>query len=477
MTITAICVAVAVLASNVILFSRFVDTSFENSLEWATLEILNEISVLENNAAHLAAIYFAGDSELIYAIEADDGEGLRKRAEELFHEIGIEIFTVTDIHGRSIAQPHSPDFAGFYLMTMHSVRHALINEAPITTVEGGSTANLMVSAASPIFGTQNNVIGAVLVGFRLDTDAFVDRRRNIAGAEIAFFRGFESISSTLKDERGSRAIGMALPDVVHHNVVINGTVFTGDLVLLGQDMTARFTPIFDTYGNVVATLFVGHYLAEKTSVIQSFILTGVLITTTLLIISTLSTYIISKKIANPISHKLDQLYVDALTGINNRRYFDDNFYKLIENLSRSNDVLSLAIIDIDFFKYYNDAYGHGAGDECLKIVANALSKSVMRSNDFVARYGGEEFVAVFPSTSSDGAHIVAQRLVESVRSCDIPHKDSKISNRVTISVGIATASVKDLENAAAIVEFADHLLYKSKQDGRNRYTHGSLPDV
>ena len=306
MIITVILVVASVLASNVILFSRYVDTNFENNLERATLEVLNEISVLENSVAHIAAIYFANDPTLINAIENDDNDALLGRTEELFIETGIELFTVTDSRGRVIAQPHSPDFTGFYLTAMRSVRHALMGGVPVTTVEGGSGVNLMVSASSPVFGAQNEVIGAVLVGFRLDTEEFVDRHRFITGAEIALFRGAESVVTTLENEDGSRAIGITVSEEIHQTVIFNGETFIGEITLLDHNMLSRFTPIFDTYGNVVAILFTGHFLTDRVSVVQSFIVTGALITILLLGLSILIIKVVSGRIAAPIAKRLDQ---------------------------------------------------------------------------------------------------------------------------------------------------------------------------
>ena len=306
MIVTAILVAAAVLVANVILFSRFVDSNFDNSLERATLEILNEINVLENNVAHLAAIYFANDPTLIRAIEDGNESLLISRTEELFTETGIELFTVTDNRGRVIAQPHSPDLLGFYLTAMRSVRHALMGGVPVTTVEGGSAVNLMVSASSPVFGAQREIIGAVLVGFRLDTDEFVDKHRHITGAEVMIFRGAESVASTMLNDDGSRAIGMAMPEDVQQMLMASGNNFMGEATILGQNMITNFTPIFDVYGNVVATLSVGYFLAEKESVVQSFILTGVIIIASLLVLSMLIIRIVSGRIANPIAEKFDQ---------------------------------------------------------------------------------------------------------------------------------------------------------------------------
>jgi len=160
---------------------------------------------------------------------------------------------------------------------------------------------------------------------------------------------------------------------------------------------------------------------------------------------------------------------DALTGIHNRRFLDESMKRIISSLSRSGSLLSLLMIDIDFFKRYNDIYGHVEGDKCLKIVAQTLSKSITRADDFVARYGGEEFVVVLPNTDEEGAQLIADKLLENIRRCNIPHKQNDAANYLTISIGVTTGKVAYTHNADNFVKKADELLYKSKQNGRNRY--------
>ena len=165
---------------------------------------------------------------------------------------------------------------------------------------------------------------------------------------------------------------------------------------------------------------------------------------------------------------------DALTGIFNRRFFDNNMKRIISFLSRSAGSLSLMMIDIDFFKRYNDTYGHLEGDKCLRIVAQTLSQSIKRANDFVARYGGEEFIVVLPNTDEQGARLVADRLLGNIRNCNIPHEKNDAADCVTISIGVTTGKVTYTNNADNFIKKADELLYKSKQGGRNRYSIDQL---
>ena len=166
----------------------------------------------------------------------------------------------------------------------------------------------------------------------------------------------------------------------------------------------------------------------------------------------------------------EKVHFDALTGIYNRRFLDDNIKRIINTLSRSHGSLSVMMLDIDYFKKYNDTYGHSMGDECLKSVAKALSETG-RADDCVIRYGGEEFVILLPNTDKAGAGITAQRLLESVRALEIPHINSDIADYVTISIGATTVRVKLNHLYMNYIERADEALYVSKDTGRNKYTH------
>jgi diguanylate cyclase (GGDEF)-like protein len=170
-----------------------------------------------------------------------------------------------------------------------------------------------------------------------------------------------------------------------------------------------------------------------------------------------------------------KIYYDSLTGIYNRRYFDENIEHLISSLSRSNGSLSLLMADIDFFKMYNDTYGHQKGDECLKLVAEIIQKSITRSDDYVARYGGEEFVIVLPNTDEIGARMIAERIIHEVWNTNILHEGNIKQKRVTISIGVTTGEVKhNMFGAKDFIHRADDMLYESKRKGRNKYTFACL---
>ncbi len=160
--------------------------------------------------------------------------------------------------------------------------------------------------------------------------------------------------------------------------------------------------------------------------------------------------------------------LDGLTDVYNRRYFDHAFEKEWSRAMRETEPFSLLMIDIDFFKRYNDSYGHQAGDECLKLVAQTLKNGLQRPTDFVARYGGEEFVVVLPGTHARGALRVAESLRKAVWALKLPHEGSEADEHVTISVGVGTAVPMVKHQPEDLLRIADEALYTAKEAGRNR---------
>ncbi|WP_418186597.1 diguanylate cyclase [Aliarcobacter lanthieri] len=167
-------------------------------------------------------------------------------------------------------------------------------------------------------------------------------------------------------------------------------------------------------------------------------------------------------------------YIDGLTEIPNRRHFDQVFEKEWEYCLRNNKTLCTILIDIDFFKKYNDFYGHQVGDECLKKVAQTLKNSLNRSHDFVARYGGEEFVVILPDTNFEGAIKIAEILRNSIKELNIPHKNSDVSNVVTISLGLSFVIPNNDITPEILLRRSDESLYQSKNTGRDKVSSLSL---
>lgn len=167
--------------------------------------------------------------------------------------------------------------------------------------------------------------------------------------------------------------------------------------------------------------------------------------------------------------KLERLStIDELTGISNRRSFEDFIEIEWKRALRQSSLLSLIMIDIDHFKEFNDNYGHLAGDNCLKKVAKAIGAAVNRPIDFVARYGGEEFVVVLPSTDRENAYLAAERIRKEVEGLATEHAYSSAAPYITISLGVATIVPKDDNSIKELINSADKALFQAKYKGRNR---------
>lgn len=165
--------------------------------------------------------------------------------------------------------------------------------------------------------------------------------------------------------------------------------------------------------------------------------------------------------------------IDHLTGVANRGTFEKELLREWNRSARERGSLSLLMIDIDFFKNYNDHYGHVAGDQCLQAVAALLSQSMVRSSDLLARYGGEEFVVILPGSRTEGAVIIADLLRDALVQAKLPH-DASEAGIVTLSIGVATLNVERGRDAIALVQAADRALYQAKQGGRNRVVNISI---
>jgi diguanylate cyclase (GGDEF)-like protein len=165
---------------------------------------------------------------------------------------------------------------------------------------------------------------------------------------------------------------------------------------------------------------------------------------------------------------------DSLTEVRNRRLFNEYLNTEWRRLAREEAPLSLIMCDIDYFKLYNDTYGHQAGDECLRQVAAVLQQSVKRSADLVARYGGEEFAVVLPNTDANGAACVAEIIRDRVRDLRIVHAKSAVSEYVTLSLGVACCIPAPMSQPETLIAIADEALYRAKKTGRDRVSVASI---
>ena len=175
-----------------------------------------------------------------------------------------------------------------------------------------------------------------------------------------------------------------------------------------------------------------------------------------------------RKMLNEIAH------IDALTGISNRRKMDTVLADELAANKRDNNQMLIALIDIDFFKPYNDNYGHGAGDIALKKVAASFREVLQRPRDFAARYGGEEFLIILPDSNLEGAELIIHNVFKALKEKEIKHEFSATSDLLTISVGAVLLSAEQSTSVGEVLMQADKLLYQAKENGRNQLVIKSL---
>ncbi|MCW8397298.1 diguanylate cyclase [Legionella sp. PATHC038] len=219
----------------------------------------------------------------------------------------------------------------------------------------------------------------------------------------------------------------------------SGASWNGELLFHRKDGSTfwqswSFAPVFDNYGEIQHYVGVGEDITEK------------------------------KKLQVLLQ---EMSYLDGLTGVANRRRFDDFLKHEWKRALRYAKSISLIMIDIDFFKRYNDSLGHLAGDDALKCVARALAETMNRGTDLLARYGGEEFTCILPDTPVAGAIQFADTLREAVYALKLPHPDSDVSRFVTISLGVA-GCIPQNDDPTYLIRLADDALYRAKTLGRNR---------
>lgn len=304
------------------------------------------------------------------------------------------------------------------------------------------------------------------------------RRENLKGFVLGVYRiGDIFTSSTLSDEQ--LGIEMKLvdetlssaPDILH--IHKSRTGFTGH-----ENITYRkeLPEIWGRKWSLIASPTLSYIAARRDILPQAIFVTGIVFTFFIVFyihIITKRANIIQRIVTektnelNKANKKLKKLSrTDGLTGLANRRFMDEFFDKEWLRAIRNKTSISFILIDIDFFKLYNDNYGHPKGDECLKKVAAKLKEQVNRPGDLAARYGGEEFALVLADTEE--AEYVANNCQQSIEELQIPHKFSKAADVVTISVGLCTIVPEKGTDPGLIIETADKALYKAKEAGRNR---------
>jgi diguanylate cyclase len=270
------------------------------------------------------------------------------------------------------------------------------------------------------------------------------------------------------------AIGFnLLPSALTLTMVTMDAIAVGGAVLLWRGLLAQAT------GVAVGCLAVGLHTELNATLSTVVACMPVLVTYPLTV--GLVMYRLSRRLGErgrelrEANARLQELsHTDALTGVGNRRVFDQRLHEEWQRGRRHGWSVALVMIDVDHFKRFNDHRGHQEGDACLRRVAQALQGCARRASDLVARYGGEEFVLMLPHTSLDDALVVANRCLEAIDAAGIPHGDSPIGAHVTISIGVAAIALEPAgdDDVERLTRAADQALYRAKDGGRHRVEPG-----
>lgn len=284
-----------------------------------------------------------------------------------------------------------------------------------------------------------------------------DQPLNIRVLHDLFRDGMDVFMAT----SGLEALDMALsrlPDMILLDIMMKG--LDGHEVCLQlkkNPVTANIPVIFITAKNLEAEEAYGFEIGAVDFITKPF---------NPVIVKARTKTHLAMKLQSDIFQSIAML--DGLTRVANRRKFDEVFDIQWRQSIREGSPLSLIMLDIDYFKLYNDNYGHQAGDECLRNVAQAVQSVLGRPFDLLARYGGEEFICILPHTHAEGAMKVANEILERIRSMEIEHKASTVSNFVTASLGVATTIATTDKKSQGFIEITDKQLYLAKDMGRAR---------
>ncbi|MDR1669070.1 MAG: cache domain-containing protein [Oscillospiraceae bacterium] len=292
-----LCAASGVLLWNIVQFSDFVDESTIHHVDMVTKVAVNRLGLMESEAAAVSQ-GIALDSAVIAAVEAGNAEALLSRALSLQEENGVEFCTVTDAQGRVLVRTHAPEETGDIISDQANIRSAMYGES-LTAIEEGSVVRLSVRSGTPVLNAEGKVIGVVSVGFRLDTDRFVDEIKEMMGCEATVVLGDERIATTVLGENGVRMIGTRA-DAAIAETVLSGKAYSGRVDILGRVAVCRYTPINGPDGRAVGMLFIGQYFDEELKTIGGFVQGGSVITVVILALSITVLLIIVGHIVKPI---------------------------------------------------------------------------------------------------------------------------------------------------------------------------------
>jgi len=298
MVALTIAAVAATLISNIFQYTGYVDAVMEDRVNTASRVAEKEIEMLKS-ASSPAALYLAEDSAIIEAVARGDRNALLTRSIQLQTETGVEFCTITDGKGMVLARSHEPEKYGDDITSQDNVKSALSGRS-LTAIEQGTAVRLSIRSGSPIYDDQGRLLGVVSVGYRLDTEDFVDSIKAVMGCETTIFLGDERISTTVLKDDGTRAVGTKSSAGVSETVLVEGKSYIGQVKVLKRDALTKYTPILGADGKPIGMLFVGRYLTEKSDTVWGFLQIGLLIMLVSLALSILVILFLVRRIVTPI---------------------------------------------------------------------------------------------------------------------------------------------------------------------------------
>jgi diguanylate cyclase (GGDEF)-like protein/PAS domain S-box-containing protein len=286
-----------------------------------------------------------------------------------------------------------------------------------------------------------------------------------AEQRIVLWNNWVEQHSALKaDEVLGKTFGEVFPDMVNgrSHIAIGESLVNNFASLISQTLNKSPFPLY----SIPSDRDSGNRMQQAVHVMPLYV--GSLPRHCLVQISDVSMAVARERKLRELAVELEsQTLIDGLTGIANRRRFDLHLEDEFRRAKRSTASISLIMIDVDYFKPFNDNYGHQRGDDCLMRIATALNSVLRRSRDLVARYGGEEFAVILPDTGAEGAFQVAEAMRMEVEALALAHAHSTVAPHVTVSIGVSTLVPEHISKTGSLIHSADRALYQAKRSGRN----------
>ena len=517
--------------------------SVKSSLEY----YINE----SKGKTNVAALTVALNPDVIEAVGRRDTDALVDLLSPVCGLYLIDYFTITDKDGIVLARTFEPGSFGDSITNQQNIKDALSGKVS-TYFESGTLIAVSIRTGAPIRDESNNIIGAVSVGVRFDTDQKVEELKALFNSEVTIFHEETRIATTIIRD-GQSIVGTTLDSGIAKIVFNDKQEYLGDADVLGEKYKTFYMPLLNAENDAFAAAVIGIPLTELTEETNSSIRYGIILGLGGLAIAIILLYFMISSLSQPITilsgdlrniangnlgiditvkgndevgdlgeslqkvadtlHKLlseinktigehekgnieyfldteeffgdyrvlaDNIVElaalgmrDQLTGLPNRRAFDNRLEMEWNRSIRDHSPLSILVLDVDKFKNYNDTFGHQQGDAALKTVAKTMRSSLKRPADFPARWGGEEFVVLLPLTDSKGAVAVADNLRRDIEKAVIPCDDEK-GEKITVSIGVSTQIPVQGSAAETFIPSADAALYKAKEMGRNRVVLNEL---